>query len=147
MLIFRLKRDPISGDPSEKERDLGRAIGRVTRRDRIATALVSLAGALLSAPPAALFGAALGYYPNRMQCTPETGYGSGCYEGELLIAVLIFGAIFLPLATLSFLLTRSYRQSRGAGANWWPFAVQSLLPLVIAAGFMLSALANPNEYF
>ena len=50
------------------------------------TALFSIVGAVICLLPAGMAGASLGYFPSRMVCTSETGYGSGCDEGGLLFS-------------------------------------------------------------
>jgi hypothetical protein len=118
---------------------------RLTSGQKWSIAL-SLLGALVCLPAAAFFGFALGHYPSRMECTPQT-MGSGCYEGELLYASVIFAVFFAPFFLASLNVALKHRRKTRPLTNWWPLTVLSAVTLtvvVLAAG---SAIANPNEYF
>jgi hypothetical protein len=71
---------------------LGDRPRRLTGTQKWSIALSPI-GAVICLPAAAFFGFALGYYPSKMECTPEA-MGSGCYEGDLLYASLF--VVFLP---------------------------------------------------
>lgn len=118
---------------------------RMTRAQKWSVAL-SLVGAVVSLPAAGLFGAALGFYPSRMDCTPET-LGSGCYEGELLIASVFFALLFIPFFMASLSVAVRHRKRARQLANWWPFFVLCAVPFSVIVMFVISASANPNEYF
>jgi hypothetical protein len=109
---------------------------------RGAAALI-LAGVALCALPALLFGANLAEYPRRMHCTPETGYGSGCYELELEIALVFFAVVVLPWAGFSLYLTLRARKGRTWLGRWWPFLGFSLLTVALVAAGAISALNDP----
>lgn len=118
---------------------------RLTRAQKWSVAL-SLVGAIVSLPAAGLLGAALGYYPSRMDCTQET-LGSGCYEGELLIASVFFAVLFVPFFMASLSVAVHHRKSARKLANWWPFFALCAVPFSVIVMFVISATANPNEYF
>ncbi|GAB3542056.1 hypothetical protein GCM10027403_34310 [Arthrobacter tecti] len=124
----------------------GAATGTDSSGSTSAIAL-SVAGTLLCALPAALVGMALGYYPSRMVCTPETGGGSGCYEGELLYAGIFFLALFTPFALGSYTLTKGHRRHTSQIVKWWPFGQLVGVTLTIVGIYTTSGLLNPNEYF
>jgi uncharacterized membrane protein HdeD (DUF308 family) len=107
---------------------------------------LSLIGAVICVPAAAFFGFALGYYPSRMECTPET-MGSGCYEGDLLYASLFFVVFFVPFFVASLLIALQHRKTSRPMANWWPLVVLCAVPLTVIVLAVVSATANPNEYF
>ncbi|WP_342025043.1 hypothetical protein AAE021_07780 [Arthrobacter citreus] len=109
---------------------------------RGAAALI-LAGVALCALPALWFGINLGDYPTRMHCTPETGYGSGCYELELEIALVFFAVVVLPWAGFSLYLTLRARKGRTWLGRWWPFLGFSLLTVALVAAGAISALNDP----
>ena len=58
-----------------------------------------------------------------MVCTPETGYGSGCDEGELQITLLVFGILFLACSAFSAALTKAYRSDLPPWRQWLPFTL------------------------
>lgn len=103
-------------------------------------------GAVISLPAAGFFGAALGYYPSRMDCTRET-LGSGCYEGELVMASVIFAVLFVPFFMASLSVAVHHRKKTRQLANWWPFFVLCAMPISVIATFVISATDNPTEYF
>lgn len=98
-----------------------------------------LAAALVCALPGALFGTYLGAAPNRMVCTPATGYGSGCDEGELQITLLVFGILFLVCAAFSAALTKAYRSDLPPWRQWLPF---TLFCVFVLAAVVFSASAS-----
>ncbi|WP_255865460.1 hypothetical protein [Arthrobacter jinronghuae] len=102
---------------------------------------------LICALPALLFGTNLGFYPTRMVCTPETGYGSGCDEGGMELSLIIFAFVALPWAGFSLYLTIRVRQGRTWLQRWWPFAAFSLLTALFVVAGMVSALSEPDAYF
>lgn len=102
-----------------------------------------LAGVALCAVPALWFGINLGEYPTRMQCTPETGYGSGCYELGLEIALMFFAVVVLPWTAFSLYLTLRARQGRSWLGRWWPFLGFSLLTVLTVTVGAISALTDP----
>ncbi|MET4540822.1 Na+/proline symporter [Arthrobacter bambusae] len=108
--------------------------------------MVSLIGAIVSVPAAAFLGFALGFYPSRMECTQET-LGSGCYEGELLMAVLAFGVLFLPFFLPSLMMSLSAHSGPRRLSSWWPLIVLCAVPLTVVVVAALSALTDPNAYF
>ena len=108
---------------------------------------VILAGIILCAFPAAWFGLALGYYPSRMVCAPETGYGSGCDEMGSAIAPMVFAFVVLPWAGLSLYLTLRVRQGNTRIRRWWPFSAFSVLTAAAVGARVLSALSDPYAYF
>ncbi|MFF1252721.1 hypothetical protein ACFVYC_09540 [Pseudarthrobacter sp. NPDC058329] len=81
-----------------------------------------------------------------MECTPET-MGSGCYEGDLLYATLIFIVFFAPFFMASLNVALRHRKTTRRLVNWWPLSVLSAVPLTVIVLAVLSATANPNEYF
>jgi amino acid transporter len=97
-------------------------------------------------PAAAFLGFALGYYPSRMECTPQT-MGSGCYEGDLLYASVIFTVLFAPFFVAALNVALRHRKTSRQLANWWPLSVLSAVPITVIVLCLLSATANPNEYF
>lgn len=107
---------------------------------------LSLIGAVICVPAAAFFGFALGHFPSRMECAPETT-GSGCYEGDLLYASIIFIVLFTPFFLVSLNIALRHRKTSRRLANWWPLSVLSAVTLTVIALSILSATANPNEYF
>ena len=121
------------------------ATQRLTGAQKWSIAL-SLIGAVICVPAAAFFGFALGYYPSRMECTPET-MGSGCYEGDLLYASVIFIVLFAPFFVASLNVALRHRKTSRRLANWWPLSILSAVPLTVIVLSVLSATANPNEYF
>ena len=108
---------------------------------------VILAGVILCAFPALWFGLTLGFYPTRMVCTPETGYGSGCDEMGMEIALMVFAFVALPWAGFSLYLTIRVRQGRTWVQRWWPFSAFTLLTALTVAAGMVSALNDPDAYF
>lgn len=116
-------------------------------RARAWSAVGILAAALFCALPGALFGTYLGAAPNRMVCTPATGYGSGCDEGELLLTLLLFGVLFLTCAAFSAGLTKAYRSNLPSWRQWLPF---TLFCVIVLAVVLVSAVAawitTPGEY-
>lgn len=81
-----------------------------------------------------------------MECTPQT-MGSGCYEGDLLYASVIFIVLFAPFFLAPLNVALRQRKTSRRLANWWPPAVLSAVPLTVIVLSVLSASANPNEYF
>lgn len=118
---------------------------RLTGAQRWSIAL-SLIGAVICVPAAAFVGFALGYYPSRMECRPQT-MGSGCYEGDLLYASVVFAVLFAPFFLASLNVALRHRTRSRRLANWWPLSVLSAVPLTVIVLTVLSATANPNEYF
>ena len=108
---------------------------------------LSIVGTLLCALPAVFLGLSLGYYPSRMVCTPETGGGSGCYEGDLLYSGVFFLVLFIPIALGSYTLTKTHRRHTSRIAKWWPFVQLVVVTLTIVGSYMMSGLMNPDEYF
>lgn len=115
-------------------------------RGHIGSAIAILTGAVLCLLPAATFGTALGTYPNRMVCTPATGYGSGCYEGDLMISLMVFGFLFLFCAAFAFALTMAYRHDLPKRRKWMPFAAFCILVLMTVVVFAFTMGAAPGEY-
>ncbi|MFC8041297.1 hypothetical protein ACFUOZ_18255 [Paenarthrobacter sp. NPDC057355] len=109
---------------------------------RIASIVLAVVGTVLSLPVAALLGFALGFYPTRMECTTET-LGSGCYEGDLLNAAVLFALVFLPfllpIATISLL----QRKRRGV-PDFMPLIVLCLVPAVVVVLCAVLALVAPG---
>ncbi len=103
-------------------------------------------GALICVPPAAFFGFALGYYPSRMECATEK-LGSGCYEGDLLFATLIFAIIFAPFFLGSLYFGLKYRRETRPLTNWWPLGVLCAVELTVVALCFSTAIANPHDFF
>ena len=68
-----------------------------------------------------------------MVCTPATGYGSGCDEGELLLSFIFFGVSFLLLAAFALALTRGYRHNLPLSRKWLPFTLYCAIALVTVA--------------
>ncbi len=81
-----------------------------------------------------------------MECAPET-MGSGCYEGDLLYASIIFIVLFTPFFVASLKVALLHHKTSRPLANWWPLSVLSAVTLTVIALSILSATANPNEYF
>lgn len=98
-----------------------------------------LAAAVFCALPGALFGTYLGAAPNRMACTPATGYGSGCDEGELLLTLLLFGVLFLTCAALSAILTKARRSNLPPWRQWLPFTLFCVLVLAAVVFFTFTS--------
>lgn len=119
---------------------------RLTGAQKWSIAL-SLIGAVICVPAAAFFGFALGYYPSRMECAPSETMGSGCYEGDLLYASIFFIVLFTPFFVVSLNVALRHHKTSRPLANWWPLAVLSAVTLTVIALCVLSATANPNEYF
>ncbi|MDM7989084.1 hypothetical protein [Arthrobacter sp. zg-Y877] len=122
---------------------------RLERVDRqgAGTAGLILAGVLLCALPALMFGMTLGHYPSRMVCTPETGYGSGCDEGGMEITLIVFAVVALSWAGFSLSLTKGFRQGGSWVRRWWPFLVFSLFTALFVVVGVVSALSEPDAYF
>jgi hypothetical protein len=80
-----------------------------SRWAHLVSAVFILGSVVVCLPFTAWFGMYLGLHPYRMVCTPDTGYGSGCYESELLFASLFSGAVFAGCAVVSSTLTRLFR--------------------------------------
>lgn len=118
---------------------------RLTSGQKWSVAL-SLIGAVICLPAAAFFGFALGHYPSRMECTPQT-MGSGCYEGDLLYASVIFAVFFAPFFLTFLKVAVKHREETRPLLNWWPLSVLSAVPLTVIVLSVVSAVANPNEYF
>ncbi|MET3902207.1 hypothetical protein [Paenarthrobacter sp. 4246] len=108
--------------------------------------MVSVIGAIISVPAAAFLGFALGFYPSRMECTQDT-LGSGCYEGELLMAVLAFGVFFLPFFLPCLMMSQGAHSGARRLSSWWPLIVLCAVPLTVVVVGALSALADPHAYF
>lgn len=117
------------------------------KKASIGTAGFILVGVIVCALPALLLGTSLGYYPSRMVCTPETGYGSGCYEGDLEIALFLFALFFLPWAGISVSATVRFRQELNPVQKWWPVMALCTLTALIIGAATLSGLLKPDEYF
>ena len=112
----------------------------------IGTAAFILVGVIVCALPALFFGTNLGYYPSRMVCTPETGYGSGCDEGGMELSLFLFALVFLPWAGISVNATVRFRQGPPL-RKWWPLGVLCALMALTIGAAALSGLLNPDEYF
>ena len=108
---------------------------------------IILAGVIFCALPALWLGLTLGFYPTRMVCTPETGYGSGCDELGLAIPLMAFALVALPWAGFSLYLTIRLRQGRTWIQRWWPLSVFSVLTAGMVAAGVASALSDPYAYF
>lgn len=117
---------------------------RRNTRGSMFTAAFSIVATIICAAPAAMVGFALGDFPTRMVCTPETGYGSGCDEGFLLFAGIFFLALFVPAAFGSASLTLTYRHYANRGMRWWPFTLLVAVTLLIVAVFGISVLLDPH---
>lgn len=115
-------------------------------RAHIMSAIAILLGVVVCFVPAALFGTYVGLHKYRMVCTPETGYGSGCYEGELLFASIGFGAFFIVYATLSLMLTGVYRRNLPRWRKWLPFTVFCVIVLMTVAVIAFSFGTGPRQY-
>jgi|GEM_PF-5560814 len=102
---------------------------QLTASQRTAAAL-SLAGAVISLPAAGFLGLALGSYPFRVECTPDT-LGSGCYEGELEIAAVIFTLVFSPFVLSTLVLACLNRKSRRRAATWAPVLGLCAVALIV----------------
>jgi hypothetical protein len=105
-----------------------------------------LGGAVVCLPFAAWFGMYLGLHPYRMVCTPETGYGSGCYEGELLFALIIAAAVFSVCAVFGSILTKLFRYDLPPRRMWWPFLVFCGLVIGVAAIIAVIFVLGPRQY-
>ena len=124
----------------------GAVAGRPSSRGRIGSTIAILAGTVLCLLPAAFFGTALGTYPNRMVCTTETGYGSGCYEGELMLSGLAFGFVFLFCAAFCFALTMAYRDNLPKWRKWLPFEVFAGVVLMTVAALAFTVGTTSGQY-
>ena len=115
-------------------------------RGHIGSTIGILSGTIVCLLPAAMFGTALGTYPNRMVCTPATGYGSGCDEGDLMISFVVFGFVFLFCAAFCFALTKAYRYSLPNWRRWLPFEVfcGTVLMTVVVLAFTMGT--APGQY-
>ena len=113
----------------------------------VGSAVLVLAGAMVCALPALWLGINLGYYPSRMVCTPETGYGSGCYEGGMEIAFVVFSFVWLPCAGVSLYATLRFRLVGTWIRRWWPFLAFSVLTVLFVAAGIFSALSDPYAHF
>ena len=92
-------------------------------------AVIGVLGAVVAIP--ATFFLAWGFHEwfTRMDCSAETWWGSGCYEGELGITAVAFGILYLPFFIPS--LAMALRDRRGGVGNWWPFLVLCAVPAAI----------------
>lgn len=115
-------------------------------RGHIGSTIGILAGAAVCLLPAAMFGTALGTYPNRMICTPATGYGSGCYEGDLMISLMVFGFLFLFCAAFAFALTKAYRYNLPKWRMWLPFEAFCIIVLMTVVVLSFTTGTAPGEY-
>lgn len=115
-------------------------------RAHMGSAVAILGSAVVCLVPAALFGTYLGAYPSRMVCTPETGYGSGCDEGELTFAAILFGAVFLLFAIAASGLTKAYRYNLPKWRQWLPFTVFCAVVLLVIVVYGSSTAEAPDEY-
>lgn len=115
-------------------------------RGHIGSTIGILAGTVLCLLPAAMFGTALGTYTNRMVCTPATGYGSGCYEGDLMISFFVFGFVFLFCAAFCFALTKAYRYNLPKWRRWLPFEVFCFIVLMTVTVLAFTMGTAPGQY-
>ena len=115
-------------------------------RGHIGSTVGILAGTVLCLLPAAMFGTALGTYPNRMVCTPATGYGSGCYEGDLMISFFVFGFVFVFCAAFCFALTKAYRYNLPKWRRWLPFEAFCFVVLMTVAVLAFTLGKAPGQY-
>ncbi|TDK24093.1 hypothetical protein E2F48_15050 [Arthrobacter crusticola] len=81
-----------------------------------------------------------------MVCTSETGYGSGCYEGELMIVSVLFGAFFLMHATFSSIITEAYGYNLSTRRKWWPVTVSCVPVLMTVAVVAFNFAIGPGQY-
>ena len=114
-------------------------------REHVGSIIAILAGAALCLLPAAMFGTALGTYPTRMVCTQATGYGSGCYEGDLMSTFFVFGFVFLFCTAFCFALTKAYRYNLPKGRRWLPFQVFCCIVLMTVAVFAFTMGTEPGQ--
>lgn len=84
----------------------------------IYAALCSL-GAMLSIVPTILVIAGFSEWLNRMEC-PAGPVGSGCYENDLVLSIIIFAFVSLPFFTAAFVWAILHRRIR---FYWWWFGV------------------------
>ena len=115
-------------------------------RGHIGSTIGILAGAVVCLLPAAMFRTALGTYPNRMACTPATGYGSGCSEGDLMISFFVFGFVFLFCAAFCFALTKAYRYNLPKWRRWLPFEVFCFIVLMTVTVLAFITGTAPGQY-
>lgn len=106
--------------------------------DRGIMAVIGVLGAAVAIPATFFLAWGLHEWFTRMDCSAETGWGSGCYEGELAITAVAFGILYLPFFIPS--LAMALLNRKGGPANWWPFLVLCAVPvttLVIASVWFL----------
>ncbi|MFJ4229208.1 hypothetical protein ACIPYV_16725 [Paenarthrobacter nicotinovorans] len=118
-------------------------IGKPSAGPRIASIVLAVVGAVLSLPLAALMGFALGFYPSRMECTNET-LGSGCYEGDLLNAAILFALVFLPFLLPTIIIALLQRKTRKS-SDLMPLIVLCLVPGVVIVLCAVIALVAPGS--
>ena len=111
---------------------------------RIASIVLGVVGSVLSLPIAALLGFALGFYPSRMECTNET-LGSGCYEGDLLNATILFAIVFLPFFLPTLFISLHERSRAPEATDLMPLIALCAVPAVVIVVCALLALVAPGS--
>ncbi|WP_104092534.1 hypothetical protein [Arthrobacter sp. GMC3] len=92
-------------------------------------AVISLVGAVIAIPATFFLVWGLREWFSRMDCTADTWWGNGCYEGELEITLFAFGVLYLPFFIPS--LTVALRHRKNGLATSWAFLVLCAVPVAI----------------
>ncbi|WP_146112193.1 MULTISPECIES: hypothetical protein [unclassified Arthrobacter] len=111
---------------------------------QIASMVLGVVGSVLSLPVAALLGFALGLYPSRMECTTGT-YGSGCYEGDLLNATILFALVYLPFLLPTVAITQLQRSKGRRTTDFIPLIVLCVVPAAVIVLCAVLALISPGS--
>lgn len=119
--------------PGDGKADIGKvpaAAGRPAQSlgIRVFAIVWSLLGAAVSVLPTMFVAFGAWEWSNRMICTDETGWGSGCYENELAISIVIFLIAFLPFFLPVLII--AMRGKRRRLTNWLPLGFLCLVPIM-----------------
>lgn len=94
---------------------------------RVFAIVWSSLGAAVSVLPTMFVAFGAWEWSNRMICTDETGWGSGCYENELAISIVIFLIAFLPFFIPVLII--ALRGKHRSLTNWLPLGFLCLVPI------------------
>ena len=102
---------------------------------QIISRVIAIVGGLLLLPLDFLVAFGFDQWRTRMDCS-QTALGSGCYESEFGLSLLLLMLFFIPLWLV--IMALCLPRGHDGWKNWWPLIIFTLLPVVFIVALAMT---------